>query len=406
MEVERRRPLGELLRDSIDDAALERMCDRVEARRRAEPVARRGVGLVTISVAAAAAVVLVVAAAVIWSGRDGRDVTAPRESRPIAVVGGSELARIAVAAAAPAPQRFELSDGSSVELAPGTAVAADVNTGRQVALKLVEGRATFDVEPGGPRRWSVDTGLVLVEVVGTEFTVSVEPGRVEVDVSRGRVLVRGGLIEGGSRVLEPGEQLAVVEPEEPERPLVASEEVEVEPEPEASASEPASRADGGARVAAAASWQRLARDGDYGTAYQLLGPPGVQRETTRVDTMAELLTLADVARLSGHAADAVPPLERALREFSSDRRAAIAAFTLGRIETDRLRRHDRGARAFRRCLELGAPRALQEDAFARLATAHARGGDYEAARTAAREYLRRFPDGRHAEELGRWIEPR
>jgi len=40
-----------------------------------------------------------------------------------------------------------------------------------------------------------------------------------------------------------------------------------------------------------------------------------------------------------------------------------------------------------------------------MAESHARAGSFDAARRAAKEYIRRFPDGRRTQELQRWIEP-
>ena len=56
------------------------------------------------------------------------------------------------------------------------------------------------------------------------------------------------------------------------------------------------------------------------------------------------MLLADVARLSGHPLEAVEPLELAMTRHSSSSRAAVAAFTLGRLESDVLRRQGRAAR--------------------------------------------------------------
>ena len=48
------------------------------------------------------------------------------------------------------------------------------------------------------------------------------------------------------------------------------------------------------------------------------------------DTVEDLLVAADVARLSDHPSEALPYLQRILREHPRDERAPMAAFTLGR----------------------------------------------------------------------------
>jgi tetratricopeptide (TPR) repeat protein len=102
----------------------------------------------------------------------------------------------------------------------------------------------------------------------------------------------------------------------------------------------------------------------------------------------------------------VLPLERAVGEFPGDRRAAVAAFTLGLVEADHLGRPDRAIVAFRRSLELGPPAALDEDAWGRLAETYGRVGRYDEARDAAGEYLRRHPGGSRAATFRRWVSSR
>jgi transmembrane sensor len=392
MPLERPRPLGELLRDSIDEERVDRLRAAIAARRRAPKPA---VSPRVAGIAVAASVALVAAAGVIVVQRVRTAPDATRQAGPIRLADGKALGRLATEQTAAAARRFDLADGSSIDLSPGASVTARENTGQRVTLQLGQGRATFAVTPGGPRQWRIEAGLAAVEVLGTIFTVERSSHRVAVAVRRGSVRVISDRLEGGSREVAAGDRLEVAE-EEPEeaRP-------ELVPEPTGDG--------GGAEIDASAedtSWLVLAHQGEFERAYEALGPAGVQGAMARAGSMETLLSLADVARLSGHAAEAVAPLERAIQRFSGDRRAAVAAFTLGRVESDTLGRHERAARAFARCLELGPPRALAEDAYARLAEAHARSGNYEGARAAASEYLGRYPDGRRAAELREWVEPR
>ncbi len=389
MEAEQRQPpplVADLVRDTIGDEQIERIRQGVATRRQQPPRTEWQHRLAPLTAAAA---ILIAAAITIWIWSDGEtnhDMAA-HEPGPIRVVGGDVLKRIVADRTMDEAHHIDLSDGSSVELSPGTTLVATVNTARFVRLILAPGRATFKVVPGGPRRWLVDAGIASVEVVGTEFTLERRERQVEVLVSRGRVRIRS---HEGTQELTAG-QFFVVEGSEYPDPVKL----------------PAPADAGVPRVAAGSpQWQRLAGDGDYGQAYELLGAEGLQCETDRAATLERLMTLADVARLSGHPQEAVAPLERILDEFSSEPRASVAAFTLGRLESDVLRRHDRAAIAFQRCLDLRPPRALSEDAYSRLAEAHARKGDFEAARQAAGEYLRRYPEGHHAEKLRRWVGPR
>ncbi|MGD0839089.1 MAG: hypothetical protein ABSB49_20835, partial [Polyangia bacterium] len=117
----------------------------------------------------------------------------------------------------------------------------------------------------------------------------------------------------------------------------------------------------------------------------------------------DLLALADVARLSGHPAEAVLPLQRILSDFARDAQAPLAAFALGRLELDGLGHPQAAVSAFGRALALGIPSSLREDARARLVEADVRAGDTEAARRAGAAYLAEFPKGRHVHAVQTWL---
>ena len=122
---------------------------------------------------------------------------------------------------------------------------------------------------------------------------------------------------------------------------------------------------------AGTGWRELARNGRHREAFATLGAQGIRREAKRLG-IADLFALADVARLSGHPADAVGPLQRIIDGFPSDPQAPLAAFALGRLELDDLGRPQAAAAAFSRALEMGAPDSLRDNVRARLEEAHAR----------------------------------
>ncbi len=117
-------------------------------------------------------------------------------------------------------------------------------------------------------------------------------------------------------------------------------------------------------------------------------------------TSAEnLLAAADAARLAGRPQDGVMLLRRLLREHGADPRAPLAAFTLGRVLMMEIDRPREAAAAF---ADAGAraPRGpFAEDALAREVEAWSRAGDAVRAGARAREYLRRFPNGRRADAV-------
>ena len=90
--------------------------------------------------------------------------------------------------------------------------------------------------------------------------------------------------------------------------------------------------------------------------------------------MQELLVAADVSRLSEHPAEAVPYLQRILREHPRDERAPMAAFTLGRTLSG-LGRTQEAMSMFGRVHSDWPRSPLAEDALVRQAEAAAAIGD-------------------------------
>jgi transmembrane sensor len=117
----------------------------------------------------------------------------------------------------------------------------------------------------------------------------------------------------------------------------------------------------------------------------------------------DLFALADVARLSGHAQEAVSPLDRIVAEHSSDPRAPLAALTLGRIQLRSLGMPAASARSVQRALALGVPEGLADDAQGLLIESLSRAGDAEGARAAYARFLARSPGSPRAAELRKWV---
>lgn len=156
---------------------------------------------------------------------------------------------------------------------------------------------------------------------------------------------------------------------------------------------------------AGARWRSLAERGEYAQAFDVLGgSSGIALAAERARSVDELFALADTARLSGHAELAVDPLSRVVREHAADRRAAVAALTLGRLQLDALDAPAEACDSLERALTLDLPAHLREVALARLVEAQRRAGRGERARELAGEYLERFPDGRNAARIRAWYE--
>jgi len=247
----------------------------------------------------------------------------------------------------------------------------------------------------------LECGLATVEVVGTRFTVERTARLVRVSVERGIVIVRGERVRDRVQRLTAGQSLEVDDGSvSAQAPSARGEAPQASvPAPFAPVRTPSISA--APYAPSSHEWRGLEQSGDHAGAYAELGPAGIASAATGA-SVGDLLALADVARLSGHPADAVGPLTRAITEHPEDPKAPLAAFTLGRLQLDALGHPALAADAFTRALALGLPQSLQEDAYARLVEARARAGDSAEAAAAAQEYERRFPSGKRLAEVHRW----
>jgi transmembrane sensor len=385
-------PLKDHLCDSVDEAALHRMAQEIDGnlsglkRRRARPLAWAALAML-----GGAAITLF--------------ALIHRDPGPLELADGRTLGAME---AKSGTREIALSDGSTIRLSSGARVEPLESTGSLFSAMLTHGRAAFDVLPGGPRHWFIECGLATVEVIGTAFVCERAPGRLRVTVVRGVVLLRGERVPDRIRRLVAGESLELSEAPSPlavgSRPPTT--EIPDGITQPSSNTEVRSR-DGSnppTRNSSATSWQDLARRGRHGEAFAILGADGLRRESKRLG-VNDLLALADVARLSGHPADAVAPLERIVIDFASDAQASLAAFALGRLELDSMGRPQPAAAALNQALALGIPRSLREDVRARLVEAYARSGHTDAARRAAAAYFDEFPRGHHRRAIEGWLGP-
>lgn len=291
---------------------------------------------------------------------------APQAVGPLAMVGpGATRSGLGAEQAfgGSEPEQVSFDDGSHVELAAAARLEVLENTSRTFATRLRAGRSEFDVKPGGPRRWSIECGLVSVEVVGTHFAIERSARGVHVDVSRGVVIVRGDAVAGGARRLTAGQSLDVAA----NAPPVGDAAAPVVATPER------------ARDAALAAPQ----------------PPVLSGAN------AELwLRQADEARRRGQHERAAQLLERVVQRAQDSPHAALAALTLARL----LMRDEpgRAAAALASIHDAEVPISLREDLMARLVEARAREGRLDLAREAADRYTRAFPHGSRLDEVRQW----
>jgi transmembrane sensor len=229
---------------------------------------------------------------------------------------------------------------------------------------------------------------VAVTVLGTVFTVALEPKGVRVAVERGRVRVTNAV---GTRELAVGETALFAAGAGTAPAEVASQAPVIPLDLDALPHPP--RPSGGG-----SSWRALAEEGNYSAALARLGTEGSGAVR---DTPEDLLLAADVARLGGRPDRAVASLQRVISLHPFDSRAPLAAFTLGRTLLEQLGRPREAAQAFSTARRLDRAGTLTQDALAREVESWSRAGEAQLAGERAREYLKLYPQGRRVTAVKR-----
>jgi transmembrane sensor len=293
-------------------------------------------------------------------------------------------------AAAAAGEPLLLPDGSTVQAEPGAELALLSLTPDRLHLTLGSGVVDFHVVPGGPRAWVIDAGWVEVQVIGTRFTVARSPDAVEVRVREGRVRVKGAQVPDGQRELGPDESLRIpaisaapvsAAPAQSPAPVPVVAPTEVSPAPE--------------RSPARAKATPIPAEGHP--------IPEVVHETKApTPSLDDWLAEAEAARGRGDNRIAAERWALALTHFPEAPSMSLIAFRLGRLRLEALGQPDLAAQAIEQALSLGLPRALEEDAYARLVEAYAKAQDPARARDAKARYRAAFPDARRRAEVEKW----
>ena len=390
------RPIDAELAPALDEAELAQVWRRVrdaQAERRVAP--RRWRYAIATGVAVATAAVLLVA----WlcgyraSGALAGDV---------ALTPGAQID-------ATAPRAIAMADGSRVTLAPEARLEVLANEGDKFVTAVRRGKVGFDVRPGGPRKWIIETDLATVEVVGTAFAVERSAVELSVTVERGVVLVRGERVPGRVVRLTAGQHVEVAAAIATAPPPPAPTIDRVPPVTPAidRAPPPAPAIDRGPppapvidRVPTAPALDRTP---------PIVAPPPVPPTPVAPPPVApppvDIIARADALVAAGQHARAADALEAYLADARGDATAGLAAFLLGRLAQDQLAQPQRAAEAFARVRAIGSPRAIQEEALVRQARALARAGRAADARAAARGYLDQYPGGARAAEMTALLAP-
>ncbi len=317
--------------------------------------------------------------------------------------------------------RLRFSEGSRVELMPGTrgrlrGVGQD---GASVAID--NGSASFTVVPGTNRRWVVEIGPFLVTVKGTEFTVAWDPQseRFELRLRKGQVVVSGP-ISGGDLTLRAGQRLVVnlakaqtVITEEPAWEAVGTPadalDASIPPEPglvapqgpraPIKASGSSSPADSTMPAApksdAERRWVDQLASGQWDRILEDVERTGLEPILNKASS-EDLFALADAARYRRRPDLARAALLAQRRRFPDSPRALDALFLLGRVEESRSGGAERSIAWYDEYLTRAPTGAYAAEALGRKMTLTNELNGPASARPIAEQYLHRFPKGSYA----------
>ncbi|HEY3255170.1 MAG TPA: FecR family protein [Polyangiaceae bacterium] len=322
------------------------------------------------------------------------------------VDGGASAGQLGALLAAPSTSARSLSfsDGSRLRLHSGAQARVVSSTEHGARVVIERGVVRADVVPRADNDWSLLGGPFEIHVTGTSFESGWDPQRQQlfVNMHEGHVLVSAECLSQ-SRALSAGQSATfscVPEPspaifqEPPPAPQAATALLPVParagsartlPVPSASAAPPTR----------APSWRELSAHADYAGALAAAEREGFEQLCESLSA-AELLELANTARLAGHAERASAGYAAVRRRFAGSESAASAAFHLGQLAFDGSGDYGSARRFFADYLAECRNCALAPEALGRRMEAEQRQGALGLARASARLYLERYPKGAHA----------
>ncbi|MBN2342065.1 MAG: FecR domain-containing protein [Deltaproteobacteria bacterium] len=322
---------------------------------------------------------------------------------------------------------IETSTGETTEIrfSQGTCMRVEENGAARivesnkeaVTIELSRGTVMAEVNGNKHTRWRVNAGPFTVTVLGTVFDVTwdAEASNLDVQVSRGKVLVQGaGLSEHGVTLLA-GQHLAangrtgdiamnskpcVADTSSEETEALMSESGEsLQNEKSVSAANDSQRdAAVGARKSGASkskgqmTWQTYYRNKQFSAAIAAAQRQGLAQLYRTADS-GELWQLADAARNAGQVKISNDALLSLRNRFNQTTKAKLAAFIIGRSAMDASHSPSIAAQWFQTYLTESPSGSMAEEVHGRLMTIYTQTNRLSAAKRIASQYVSRYPQG-------------
>jgi hypothetical protein len=289
------------------------------------------------------------------------------------------------------------SEGTEVELGPGSKARVAEVTGDGARVVVGAGVLQARVVHRLRSRWTVTAGPYTIDVTGTVFDVGWSDASEELELSLhdGSVVVRGPSLPDGLRVAAGQRLVARANNGEAQlSSLLAAQ--PLKGAPVAGAAGGASERPTQARPAPRPlqTWSEMLSDGNFRGVLDAAEVRGIDASLSRA-SLADVVALADSARYLHERALARRGLLAERSRFDGSAEARGAAFVLGRMADDGGSR-DEAIRWYDTYLAESPGGPFVAEALGRKLVAVVESGDTVAARSVAREYLRRFPHGPHA----------
>jgi len=336
--------------------------------------------------------------------------------RPITyeIVGGSGFESGYLSASPERAAIIRFSDGSWINAAPGTRLRVDSTMKDGARVLLERGAAAVQVHHEKTSHWLFVAGPFEVQVVGTRFTLAWDPAKEEVDLSldEGAVRLNSPLGRGPfevrkgqkfhaslvSRTIRMEDANGVSTAGVPETPSPSPQDEAPESSADEVPSTPASSAPTTAVKGSSSrqdSWQTLVSRGQFQAVVTAAEARGIDA-CLQSCSVSDVRALADAARYTGHSSIAEQSLLAIRQRAPAGNQRSAAAFLLGRTSESR----GQAASAsgwYDNYLAESPSGEFAADALAGKMRVTVQMQGNAAARPVAMQYLRRYPNGVHAD---------